>query len=553
MFVTTDGAAARQRDRAAPAQQRPLHDRRVRDLAVRAAGARARRPAARRRAAARAGGDGEPAGRHLVRRRGARRRASPTGRDVLRHPRREAPPLRQGGAAARAQDGARDVPRRDARRRARDGARDQARPRRFRAPTSCDRRSRFPGERRPREARGTGPLAGLRVLDLTRLLPGPVCTLYLADLGADVVKIEDTGAGDYARNLGNRAGTVSGLLPRGQPQQAQRRRSISRTRGDATAFLALARRADVIVESFRPGVVAALGVDYEAVAALNPRIVYASISGYGQNGPRAHARRATTSTTSATPACSTRPARATSRRRFATCRSPTCWAAPATAAIALLAALVGAQRTGRGRYVDVAMADASLAHNIVRAARARAMGTTCAARRRSPDRRRPVLRRLPDAATGAGSRSARSRTKFWQRAVRGDRRGPISSPGQFAPGDEGARVRAASSSAIFAGATLAEWTSTLAAVDCCVTPVATLDEALERSRSSRRAKWCARAATARVEYAPPWKLSGHEFTVARRSASAWASTAREILREARLRRAAIDRRARSQRACVRTS
>ena len=57
-----------------------------------------------------------------------------------------------------------------------------------------------------------GPLAGLRVLDLTRLLPGPVCTLYLADLGADVVKVEDTGAGDYARNLGNRPGTVSAFF-----------------------------------------------------------------------------------------------------------------------------------------------------------------------------------------------------------------------------------------------------------------------------------------------------------------------------------------------------
>ena len=81
MFVTTGGQAARQRDRAAAAQQRPLHDRRLRDVAVRAAGARARRTAAGRHAAARARGDGEPAGRHLVRQsRGRRRRASPTGR-----------------------------------------------------------------------------------------------------------------------------------------------------------------------------------------------------------------------------------------------------------------------------------------------------------------------------------------------------------------------------------------------------------------------------------------------------------------------------------------
>ena len=99
------------------------------------------------------------------------------------------------------------------------------------------------------------PLAGLRVLDLTRLLPGPVCTLYLADLGADVVKIEDTGAGDYARNLGTRAGTVSAFFRAVNRNKRSLAIDLKDARG-RDAFLALAKRADVIVESFRPGVVA---------------------------------------------------------------------------------------------------------------------------------------------------------------------------------------------------------------------------------------------------------------------------------------------------------
>ena len=126
------------------------------------------------------------------------------------------------------------------------------------------------------------------MLDLTRLLPGPVCTLYLADLGADVVKIEDTGAGDYARNLGNRPGTVSAFFRAVNRNKRSAALDLKDARG-RDAFLALARHADVIVESFRPGVVANLAVDYATIAAINPRIVYASISGYGQTGPRAQA------------------------------------------------------------------------------------------------------------------------------------------------------------------------------------------------------------------------------------------------------------------------
>src|SRR5262249_60761203 len=97
-----------------------------------------------------------------------------------------------------------------------------------------------------------GPLAGLRVLDLTRLLPGPVCTLYLADLGADVVKVEDTRAGDYARSLGNRPGSVSAFYRAVNRNKRSAAIDLKHRRG-RDAFLALACRADAIVESFRPG------------------------------------------------------------------------------------------------------------------------------------------------------------------------------------------------------------------------------------------------------------------------------------------------------------
>src|SRR3954469_8975027 len=124
-----------------------------------------------------------------------------------------------------------------------------------------------------------GPLVGVRVLDLTRLLPGPMCTLYLAQLGAEVLKVEDTGAGDYARALSGN-GTVAAfytLVNRGK-------RSIALDLKHADGrevFLRLARDADIVVEGFRPGVVRTLGIDEPAVRAVNARVTYASITGYG--------------------------------------------------------------------------------------------------------------------------------------------------------------------------------------------------------------------------------------------------------------------------------
>lgn len=130
-------------------------------------------------------------------------------------------------------------------------------------------------------------LAGVRVLDLSRLLPGPFLTMVLADLGADVVKVEDPRLGDYLRNFPPAKGGISGrflAINRGKRSLALDLKSEA---GKATLFR-MVERADVIVESFRPGVMDKLGLGYEALAARNPGIVVCSISGYGQSGPYVH-------------------------------------------------------------------------------------------------------------------------------------------------------------------------------------------------------------------------------------------------------------------------
>ncbi len=130
-----------------------------------------------------------------------------------------------------------------------------------------------------------GPLASVRILDLSRLLPGPYCTMLLAQLGAEVVKVETPGAGDYARTLISEFG--------GPPMFAAVNRDKQglalnyRDPRGRDLLLRLAGGFDVFLESFRPGAAARWGIDYAAVSRANPAIIYCSLSGYGQDGPYA--------------------------------------------------------------------------------------------------------------------------------------------------------------------------------------------------------------------------------------------------------------------------
>ncbi len=216
-----------------------------------------------------------------------------------------------------------------------------------------------------------GPLTGITVLDFTRVLAGPYCTALLADLGADVIKVEPPHGDDY-RHIGpfHRDGSSAlfEAINRGKRGIVL---DLANDEHKAVAH-ALARKADVVVENFRPGVVAKLGVGYDALAALNPRLVYASISGFGQDGPNA-ARpaydfilqamtgiMAVTGDPSGSPMPVGEAIADISAGLFAS------WA--------ILAGLVERQRTGHGRYIDVGMFDTMIAMQPILVARLIATG-----------------------------------------------------------------------------------------------------------------------------------------------------------------------------------
>src|SRR5512138_346645 len=215
------------------------------------------------------------------------------------------------------------------------------------------------------------PLAGVRVLDLSRLLPGPFATMVLADLGADVVKVESPHGGDWLRTLPPLAGGASGpfhALNRGKRSVAL---DLAKPEG-LRAFLRLARRADAVVESFRPGVLDALGAGWEALRRENPRLVLCSISGYGQDGPYAGRAGHDIDYCAIAGALGENgpPERPLPYGVQVADLAGGAW--PAVAGI--LAALLGRGARGEGAHVDVSMAEGALAMLVASQAIAAARG-----------------------------------------------------------------------------------------------------------------------------------------------------------------------------------
>jgi len=204
----------------------------------------------------------------------------------------------------------------------------------------------------------SGPLRGVRVLDLTRVLAGPYTTMLLADLGAEVVKVEEPGVGDEARRVGPFLDGVSAYFV--SINRGKRGLTLNlKVEAGCRLFLDLVRQADILVENYRPGVMGRLGLDYERLKVVQPRLVYAACSGFGQTGPYAHRGaydmivQGMGGIMSITGEPGGRPVRVgTSIGDIAAALFTT---------IGILAALAHARATGQGQLVDVGMLDCQVA------------------------------------------------------------------------------------------------------------------------------------------------------------------------------------------------
>jgi crotonobetainyl-CoA:carnitine CoA-transferase CaiB-like acyl-CoA transferase len=333
------------------------------------------------------------------------------------------------------------------------------------------------------------PLQGLRVVDLTRLLPGPVATLRLAELGADVLKIEEPGAGDYARSIMQSAAEKAA----GQPSLFYRviNRGKRETRLDLksetglTVLRALVREADVLVESFRPGVMDRLGLGYDTLSAINPKLVYCAITGYGTHGPFSqrpghdlnYLAYAGVLDQNATP---------DGKPVIPNFQIADLLGGALSAVTQILAALWQVARGGNGAFLDVSMTHAVYAHNIVaRTALADSVNEGRGDLGGPPAALRLLNGGVPcynvyRTADGRWLAVGALELKFWERLCKALNRDDWASRhwslGQAIGGPDAAALTRDMAD-LFAEHPLNDWLALLEPLDCCVSPVLTAAEA----------------------------------------------------------------------------
>ena len=205
------------------------------------------------------------------------------------------------------------------------------------------------------------PLDGFRILDLTRFLSGPYCTMVLAELGADVIKVEQPITGDDARRMSPKVNGES--YPFAMPNRSKRSVSLDlKSDRGREIFVELVRDADAVIENFRPGVVKRLGIDYDALREVKPDLIYCSISGFGQTGPYKTRpgfdimAQGTVGFLRMTGTPDGQPAKVGVAINDL--------AAGATAIYSILGAHLLRQRSGEGQYIDISLVDAALAWTV---------------------------------------------------------------------------------------------------------------------------------------------------------------------------------------------
>lgn len=322
------------------------------------------------------------------------------------------------------------------------------------------------------------PMSGIRILDLTRLLPGPFCTMLLADFGADVIKVEEVGAGDHMRMYPPFYGTMSANFA----TLNRNKRSISlnlKSLEGKEIFRNLVKTSDVVVEGFRPGVMQRLGLDYEALREIRRGLVYCSITGFGQTGPyRDFSGHDLNYLSYAGALDLSGDPEGPPAAPYVLFGDIAGGAYPA--ALAVMMSLRLRDRTGEGEYIDIAMLDGIVSTMYAPIGELLSNGRT--------------WKRGSELTTGGSPRYGIYKTfdgrylslcpledKFWVTLFRHLGMEP---PDDSTP--DGCDVTKKLLARIFEGRTLAQWTEDLAAVDICVAPVLTVAEATSNPQIASR-------------------------------------------------------------------
>jgi alpha-methylacyl-CoA racemase len=314
------------------------------------------------------------------------------------------------------------------------------------------------------------PLSGIRVLDLTRLLPGAFCTMLLADMGADVIKVEDPDGGDYMRwtpPLVDGQSVLFNALNRNK-------RSLSlnlKAEAGRELLLRLVENADVLVEGNRPGVMKRLDLGWDVLHTRNPRLVMCSITGYGQDGPFAGRAGHDLNYMATAGGLGLNGAQGGPPVPLSV-QVADIGGGGLQPAVGILGALVAVQRGAEGRWLDVSMTDGAVSW-LALALAARGGGEDVG----RADQRlagRHACYRVYECKDGGFYSVGALEPKFWAALCVAIGR-PHLVGLQFAEADEGKRVHREMEE-VFASRTRSEWQSELAGLDVCCEPVLELDE-----------------------------------------------------------------------------
>ena len=328
----------------------------------------------------------------------------------------------------------------------------------------------------------TAALAGVRLLDLSRLLPGPFCSMLLADFGADVIKVEEPGIGDYIRWWQPRIGRNSGF----HVVLNRNKRSLTlnlKSPEGKEIFRQLAHTADVVLEGFRPGVMARLGLDYENLRPLNPRLIYCALSGYGDHGPRAQRAGHDINylALSGILSYSGREGRPT----LPGVQIADLGGGALLAAFGIALALLARERQGgEGQYLDLAMLDGTFLWNCLRWGKFQADGELP---RLADDALNHgfACYNLYETSDGRYMSLGALEPQFWRAFCAAVGHPEWDQPNYIEPGTHQAPLREAVA-AVFKERTQAEWLAHFAQHDCCCEPVLNLAEARQDSHIRAR-------------------------------------------------------------------